>query len=207
MKHQYLEIIFYDNNDILSGKRDFKIFIMKFSNFSSILGIALGSPLAENACNGNGMTATCRSVCLEIQSDLRQPHYQHKWSVLDGQFGTIYQKKCGPRRNVYDLEFCTQSCELEIGDACNPNPTAGEDICAIGLKCNEETNTCEDAYAKSSRFSESSYSSSSSSSDSSDYFNDFLEDLQHEVEAEIEAEIRAEENRHPSRRKNPLLRH
>merc|ERR1712131_11908 len=127
-------------------------------------------------------TATCRSVCLEIQSDLRRSHYQHKWSVLDGQFGTIYQKKCGPRRNVYDLEFCTQSCELEIGDACNPNSTAGEDICAIGLKCNEETKTCEDAYAKSSS---SSYSSSSSSLDSSDYFNDFLEDLQHEVEAEI----------------------
>ena len=187
---------------------------MKFANFSPIFGIALGSPLVDNACNGENMTATCRSVCLEIQNDLRQPHHQHKWTVLDGQFGTIYQKNCGPRRNVYDLEFCTQSCELVDGDTCNPNPTAGDDICAMGLKCNATTRTCEDAYAKSqqssgSSSSSSSYSSSysSSSSDSSDYFNNFLEDLQHEVEAEIEAEIRAEENQYPSRRKNPLLRH
>ena len=182
---------------------------MKFAYFSPIFGIALGSPLMDNACNGENMTASCRSVCLEIQSDLRQPHHHHKWTVLDGQFGTIYQKNCGLRRNVYDLEFCTQSCELMNGDTCNPNPTAGEDVCAIGLKCNAATKTCEDAYASSSSSSSysSSYSSSSSSSDSSDYFNNFLEDLQHEVEAEIEAEIRAEENQHPSRRRNPLLRH
>lgn len=183
---------------------------MKFAKLS-IFGTALGSPLAQNACNGENMTETCRSVCLEINSDLRQPHHQHKWTILDGQFGTIYQKKCGPRRNVYDLEFCTQSCELEQGDYCNPNPTAGEDICAIGLKCDENTKTCENAYAKfsssSSRYSSSYSSSSSSLSSSEDYFNNFLEDLQQEVEAEIEAEIKAEEQLHPSRRKNPLLRH
>ena len=182
---------------------------MKFTKLS-IFGIALGSPLVENACNGENMTATCRSVCLEIQSDLRQPHHQHKWTILDGQFGTIYQKKCGMRRNTYDLEFCTQSCELEQGDSCDPNPTAGEDICAIGLKCDEVTNTCQNAYAKFSSSTSSDYSSSSSSlsSDSSeDYFNNFLEDLQREVEAGIEAEIRYEEKLHPSRRKNPLLRH
>jgi hypothetical protein len=155
------------------------------------------------------MTATCRSVCLEIQSDLRQPHHQHKWTVLDGQFGTIYQKKCGLRRNTYDLEFCTQSCELEQGDSCNPNPTAGEDICAIGLKCNEVTKTCENAYAKfSSSSSDHSSSSSSFSSDTSeDYLDNFLEDLQREIEAGIDAEIRYEEKLHPSRRRNPLLRH
>ena len=181
---------------------------MKFAKLS-IFGIALGSPLVENACNGENMTATCRSVCLEIQSDLRQPHHQHKWTVLDGQFGTIYQKKCGMRRNTYDLEFCTQSCELEQGDSCNPNPTAGEDICAIGLKCNEVTKTCENAYAKfSSSSSDYSSSSSSLSSDSSeDYLDNFLEDLQREIEAGIEAEIRYEGNLHPSRRRNPLLRH
>jgi len=177
----------------------------------SFFGIALGSPLASNACTGENMTATCRSVCLEIQNDLRQPHHQHKWSVLDGQFGTIYQKNCGPRRNVYDLEFCTQSCELVQGDSCNPNPTAGEDICAIGLKCDQETKTCQNAFAKSSSsssgYSSSDSSSYSSSDSSSDYFNNFLEDLQREVEAEIEAEFKAEENRPPSRRKNPLLRH
>ena len=174
----------------------------------SIFGVALGSPLMENACNGENMTATCRSVCLEIQSDLRQPHHQHKWTVLDGQFGTIYQKKCGMRRNTYDLEFCTQSCELEQGDSCNPNPTAGEDICAIGLKCDENTNTCQDAYAKSSSTSDYSSSSSSLSSDSSeDYLDNFLEDLQREIEAGIEAEIKYEEKLHPSRRRNPLLRH
>lgn len=184
---------------------------MKFAKLS-IFGIALGSPLVENACNGENMTATCRSVCLEIQSDLRQPHHQHKWTILDGQFGTIYQKKCGMRRNTYDLEFCTQACELEQGDSCNPNPTAGEDICAIGLKCDEVTRTCQNAYAKYSSSSSSDYSSSSSSSSlssdsSEDYFNNFLEDLQREVEAGIEAEIRYEEKLHPSRRKNPLLRH
>ena len=175
----------------------------------SIFGIALGSPLVENACNGENMTASCRSVCLEIQSDLRQPHHQHKWTVLDGQFGTIYQKKCGMRRNTYDLEFCTQSCELEQGDSCNPNPTAGEDICAIGLKCNEVTKTCENAYAKfSSSSSDYSSSSSSLSSDSSeDYLDNFLEDLQREIEAGIDAEIRYEEKLHPSRRRNALLRH
>ena len=173
----------------------------------SIFGIALGSPLVENACNGENMTATCRSVCLEIQSDLRQPHHQHKWTVLDGQFGTIYQKKCGMRRNTYDLEFCTQSCELEQGDSCNPNPTAGEDICAIGLKCNEVTKTCENAYAKTSSTDYSSSSSSSSSDSSEDYLDNFLEDLQREIEAGIEAEIRNEGNLHPSRRRNPLLRH
>ena len=181
---------------------------MKFAKLS-IFGIALGSPLVENACNGENMTATCRSVCLEIQSDLRQPHHQHKWTVLDGQFGTIYQKKCGMRRNTYDLEFCTQSCELEQGDSCNPNPTAGEDICAIGLKCNEVTKTCENAYAKfSSSSSDYSSSSSSLSSDSSeDYLDNFLEDLQREIEAGIDAEIRYEEKLHPSRRRNALLRH
>ena len=166
----------------------------------------------ENACNGENMTATCRSVCLEIQSDLRQPHHQHKWTILDGQCGTIYQKKCGMRRNTYDLEFCTQACELEQGDSCNPNPTAGEDICAIGLKCDEVTRTCQNAYAKYSSSSSSDYSSSSSSSSlssdsSEDYFNNFLEDLQREVEAGIEAEMRYEEKLHPSRRRNPLLRH
>ena len=180
---------------------------MKFAKLS-IFGVALGSPLVENACNGENMTATCRSVCLEIQSDLRQPHHQHKWTVLDGQFGTIYQKKCGMRRNTYDLEFCTQSCELEQGDSCNPNPTAGEDICTIGLKCDENTNTCQDAYAKSSSTSDYSSSSSSLSSDSSeDYLDNFLEDLQREIEAGIEAEVRYEEKLHPSRRRNPLLRH
>ena len=179
---------------------------MKFAKLS-IFGIALGSPLVENACNGENMTATCRSVCLEIQSDLRQPHHQHKWTVLDGQFGTIYQKKCGMRRNTYDLEFCTQSCELEQGDSCNPNPTAGEDICAIGLKCDENTKTCQNAYAKLSSTDYSSSSSSLSSDSSEDYLDNFLEDLQREIEAGIEAEIRNEEKLHPSRRRNPLLRH
>ena len=179
---------------------------MKFAKLS-IFGVALGSPLVENACNGENMTATCRSVCLEIQSDLRQPHHQHKWTVLDGQFGTIYQKKCGMRRNTYDLEFCTQSCELEQGDSCNPNPTAGEDICAIGLKCDENTKTCQNAYAKLSSTDYSSSSSSLSSDSSEDYLDNFLEDLQREIEAGIEAEIRNEEKLHPSRRRNPLLRH
>ena len=181
---------------------------MKFCKLS-IVGTALGSPLVENACNGENMTETCRSVCLEIQSDLRQPHHQHKWTVLDGQFGPIYQKNCGMRRNTYDIEFCTQSCELQQGDSCIPNPTAGEDICAIGLKCDENTKTCQNAYAQfSSSSSDYSSSSSSLSSDSSqDYFDNFLEDLQREVEAGIEAELRYEEKLHPSRRKNPLLRH
>merc|ERR1712025_1560330 len=105
-------------------------------------------------------------------------------------------KKCGMRRNTYDLEFCTQSCELEQGDSCKPNPTAGEDICAIGLKCDENTKTCQNAYAQ---FSSSSSSSSLSSDSSQDYFDNFLEDLQREVEAGIEAELRYEEKLHPSR--------
>merc|ERR1712156_99082 len=95
---------------------------------------------------------------------------------MDGQFGKIYRKECGSRRNTYDLEFSTQSCELLEGDSCVPNPTAGMDICGIGLECSEESKTCVDAFATSSSSSSSYYSSSSSSesSSSSDYYSNFI---------------------------------
>ena len=65
---------------------------------------------------------------------------QSEWSVINSpRGGSIYQKECGLRSNVYDMQFCTTVCELTEGETCKISPQAGDDVCAPGLFCGEES--------------------------------------------------------------------
>ena len=49
--------------------------------------------------------------------------------------------KIGCSALTYDISFCTEVCELEVGDVCEPSPEVGDDLCQSDLKCMDTGNT------------------------------------------------------------------
>ena len=89
---------------------------------------------------------SCQNKIREIDLEISQTGDFSNWSVISGARGKIYQKKCGLKSNVFDMEFCTTVCELNEEESCKVNPQVGDDVCAPGLICNNSV--CESYIGK-----------------------------------------------------------
>ena len=82
----------------------------------------------------NSCSAKIRDINREIATG------RSEWSIIKTpRGGSIYQKECGLRSNVYDMQFCTTVCEITEGETCKISPQAGDDVCAPGLFCGQES--------------------------------------------------------------------
>jgi hypothetical protein len=86
----------------------------------------------------------CETVWNREKNEILKYGLRAEYDLIEGFSGEIIQKKCGTRSNTYDIDFCLNVCQLNIGDHCNPELKAGVDICARGLHCSDETRKCID---------------------------------------------------------------
>jgi len=84
----------------------------------------------------------CETVWNRAKGEIEELGIHSQYESIKTYSGEILQKKCGRKGHVFDISFCLDVCQLELGDRCNTKLKPGVDMCAPGLTCSNETNRC-----------------------------------------------------------------
>jgi hypothetical protein len=99
---------------------------MKFLLVCKIVGLVNSTPLQK--------TSACGNKYVEIYEETVRNPNQSVWNLVpDRRTELAIKKHC--QKHIWDIEFCTQVCELQTGDICDPRAGVGSDRCNEGLEC------------------------------------------------------------------------